>query len=725
MLRSFLLLLMLNVTLGLSQTTFQKYYGGAQEEYGYSFQETSDGGFVVCGRTFSFGTGGWEGYILRLDQAGDTLWTRTYGNIQYDEVQDIDTTSDGGYILTGHTWTNDWAGDVYLIKLDAMGNVTWDQTYGGTVGLSDKGYSVRETSDGGYVVCGSTETYGQGGDDVYVIKTNSTGALVWTRTVGTTGAIEVGREIQQTSDGGYVITGYTDGAGTSFHDIFLIKLNASGTVLWNYRYGGSSYDFAYTVEETSDGGFILGATTNSFGAGDWDAYLLKTDSLGTLQWSKTYGLSGEDRAQAARQTSDGGYIICGRSNSVGSGGYDATLHKTDASGNLSWTKSYGGTLEDQAWFVREYSGGGYVVCGYSYSYGSGSKDLVMIRTDVNGASGCNESSASFSTSTPSTITNTIGISSSGGIASAVPTAMRNTNTVVSVECEGVSCSVVADFTASDTTICEGSTISFTNSSTAATTYLWLQDGVSFGSTADIAQTFNTAGGFQVSMIASDGSCSDTAETSITVVATSSSTDTQSGCDEFLWIDGILYTSSNNTATHTLTNAAGCDSLVTLDLTITTIDSSVTQTGTTFTTNLSGASYQWLNCNNGFAILPGESNQAFTATANGNYAVEITLNGCVDTSDCYSISNVGILENHIGNALNVYPNPTNGNISMDMGAPYSSVDLKVLNIAGQLVSSGEFSNSEKIDLKIEGPAGCYYVHVMTSDNRKAVIKVLLE
>ena len=776
MLRSFLLLLMLNVTLGLSQTTFQKYYGGAQEEYGYSFQETSDGGFVVCGRTFSFGTGGWEGYILRLDQAGDTLWTRTYGNIQYDEVQDIDTTSDGGYILTGHTWTNDWAGDVYLIKLDAMGNVTWDQTYGGTVGLSDKGYSVREASDGGYVVCGSTETYGQGGDDVYVIKTNSTGALVWTRTIGTTGAIEVGREIQQTSDGGYVITGYTDGAGTSFYDVFLIKLNASGTVLWNYRYGGSSYDFAYTVEETTDGGFILGATTNSFGAGDWDAYLLKTDSLGTLQWSKTYGLSGEDRAQAARQTSDGGYIICGRSNSVGSGGYDATLHKTDASGNLSWTKSYGGTLEDQAWFVREYSGGGYVVCGYSYNFGAGSKDLVMIRTDANGASGCNESPASFSTSTPSTITNTIGISSSGGIASAVPTAMRNTNTVVSVECEGVSCSVVADFTASDTTICEESTISFTNSSTAATTYLWLQDGVSFGSTADIAQTFNTAGGFQVSMIASDGSCSDTAETSITVIAASSSSDIQSGCDEFLWIDGILYTSSNNTATHTLTNAAGCDSVVTLDLTmaystfatdtqaacdsflwidgntytsdnstathilfnaagcdsvvtldltITTIDSSVTQTGTTLTTNLSGASYQWLNCNNGFAILPGESNQAFTATANGNYAVEITLNGCVDTSDCYSISNVGILENHIDNALSVYPNPTNGNITMDMGAPYSSVDLKVLNAAGQLVSSGEFSNSEKIDLKIEGPAGCYFVHIMTPDNRKAVIKILLE
>jgi hypothetical protein len=548
---------------------------------------------------------------------------------------------------------------------------------------------------------------------------------VWTRTIGTTGAIEVGREIQQTSDGGYIITGYTDGAGTSFYDVFLIKLNASGTVLWNYRYGGSSYDFAYTVEETTDRGFILGATTNSFGAGDWDAYLLKTDSLGALQWSKTYGLSGEDRAQAARQTSDGGYIICGRSNSAGSGDFDATLHKTDASGNLSWTKTYGGTLEDQAWFVREHSGGGYVVCGYSYSYGAGSKDLVMIKTDANGTSGCNESSASFSTSAPSTITNTIGVASSGGVASAVPTAMRNTNTIVSVECGGIICPVTASFSASDTTVCEGSTVSFTNGSTAATTYLWLQDGVSFGSSADIAQTFNTVGGFQVSMVASNGSCSDTAETSITVVATSSSTDIQSGCDEFLWIDGDLYTSSNNTATYTLTNAAGCDSVVTLDLTITTVDSSVTQIGTTLTADLSGSSYQWLNCNNGFDILPGETDQSFNAQANGYYAVEITLNGCVDTSDCFSITGVGIIENHIDNSLNIYPNPTNGNISIDMGAPYTSVDLKVLNAAGQLISSGEFSNSEKIELKIEGPAGCYYVHFRTSDNRKFVIKVLME
>ena len=827
MLRLFLPLLLLTSTLGISQATFQKYYGGAQEEYGYSFQETSDGGFIVCGRTFSFGTGGWEGYILRLDQAGDTLWTRTYGNVQYDEVQDIDTTSDGGYILTGHTWTNDWAGDVYLIKLDAAGNVVWDQTYGGAVGLSDKGYSVRQTSDGGYVVCGSTETYGQGGDDVYVIKTNSTGGLLWTRTVGTSGTLEVGREIQQTSDGGYIITGYTDGAGTSFYDVFLIKLNGSGTVLWNYRYGGSSYDFAYTVEETADGGFILGATTNSFGAGNWDAYLIKTDAMGTLQWSKTYGLGSEDRAQAARQTSDGGYIICGRSNSVGSGGYDATLHKTDASGNLTWSKTFGGTLEDQAWFVREHSSGGYVICGYSYSYGAGSRDLVMIKTDAIGASGCNEGSASFTTSTPSTITNTIGVASSGGIASSVPTAMRTTNTVVSTECGGAACPVVAGFNASGATICQGETVNFINTSTNATTYSWFEDGVSMGSSADIAQTFTNSGAVQISMIASNGSCSDTTATTITVLASSSSidthnacdsflwidgtvytssnttathtltnglgcdsvvtlnltinyssssTDVQTGCDEFLWIDGNLYTAGNNTATHTLTNATGCDSVITLDLTmnystystdtqsacdeftwmdgntyttdnntathtltnsqgcdsvitlnltITSIDSSVSQTGTTLLAALSGASYQWLNCNNGFAVIPGETNQSFNAQANGYYAVEITLNGCADTSDCFAINNVGISEKNISPNIQAYPNPTSATVTIDLGKRVSRCTIEVMNSNGQLISESDYIEIEKIDMNIDGPPGYYYIHLSPPDDHRSYIRILKE
>lgn len=418
----------------LSQETFMKFYGGSAEEYGYSFQQTPDGGFVVCGRTFSFGTGGWEAYVVKLDAVGDTLWTKTYGNILYDEIQDIDLTPDGGYIMTGHTVTNDWAGDLLLVKLDASGNIEWDQVYGGAIGLSDKGYSVRSTSDGGFVASGTTESYGQGGDDVYVVKTSSTGMVEWTRTIGTSGTIEAGREIQHTTDGGYIIAGYSDGSGTSFYDVFLVKLNSAGVVQWSNTYGGSSYDFAYTVQETTDNGFILGATTDSFGAGGWEAYLIKTDASGVLQWSKAYGLGGEDRVQAAQQTSDGGYILCGRSDSFGFGNYDATLLKTDASGNLQWSKAYGGGSEDQAWYVREHNNDGYVLCGYSYSFGAGSRELCVIRTDASGNTGCNEMSGSLTTTTPTTVTGTLGISGSGGVAASIPVAISETGTIVTVEC---------------------------------------------------------------------------------------------------------------------------------------------------------------------------------------------------------------------------------------------------------------------------------------------------
>jgi hypothetical protein len=129
--------------------TFQLALGGAQEEFAYAVQQTEDNGYIVAGRTFSFGTGGWECYLTRFNAAGDTLWTKTYGNVLYDEFQDVDTTSDGGFIAVGHTTTTDWDGNLYLVRTNANGIVVWSKEYGGAIGLSDKGYSVRETSDGG------------------------------------------------------------------------------------------------------------------------------------------------------------------------------------------------------------------------------------------------------------------------------------------------------------------------------------------------------------------------------------------------------------------------------------------------------------------------------------------------------------------------------------------------------------------------------------------------
>ncbi len=205
------------------------------------------------------------------------------------------------------------------------------------------------------------------------------------------------------------------------------------------------------------------------------------------------------------------------------------------------------------------------------------------------------------------------------------------------------------------------------------------------------------------------------------------TDTQTACESFSWIDSIIYTSTNNSATYTFVGAAanGCDSLVTLDLTIINIDSSVSQNGTVLTANQAGGSYQWLDCDNNFSLINGETSITFTPSVNGNYAVEVSLNGCVDTSACFSITGIGIIENDFGDDLVIYPNPTNGTLTIDLGKVYSSISAKILGVSGQLMGSKEFVSSNKLHFEIEGAPGYYFVEIVVTDNKKATITILKE
>ncbi|MFN5318448.1 MAG: PKD domain-containing protein [Bacteroidia bacterium] len=683
------------VVVGYSQTEFQKFFGGSQEEYGYRVVETADGGYAVCGRTFSFGTGGWEGYVLKLNAIGDTVWTKTYGNTQYDEIQDINPTTDGGFILTGHTWTTDFAGDLYLIKLSANGLVQWDYTYGGSTGDADKGYSVIQTIDGGYVVCGSTETFGAGGSDIYVIKTNSSGDINWTRTVGTAGAQEVARCVRQTSDGGYVLSGYTDGGGAGLLDAYLIRLNSSGDVLWTKTYGGGGSDFAYTVEETSDAGFILGATTNSFGAGGWDGYLLKTNSTGALQWSKTLGLSGEDRVQSARQCADGGYILCGRSNSFGFGNLDATIYKTDVAGNLLWTKAYGSSLEDQAWSIHECVNGGFIMCGYTFGFGAGSRELMIVKTDNNGNSGCNEISGALNTQNVATTTSSVGSYSSGGIRNQVSTAIRSTATSVNTECGEVFCSVISAFTYDNTPACAGSNITFLNTSEGASSYQWFINDEPTSNTNNISHLFEVAGTFEVRLIATDASCSDTSSTLVTINPTSLVTQAIWACDSFTWIDGNTYVGSTTSPTVTLTNLYGCDSIIKLELNI--LQSSTAEInafGNSFYEAPSGAVY----------------------TSSGIY-----IDTIANSVGCDSIITINLQLNPTGviNAdspyFSIFPNPSEGNIyiNFNQNLPGTSYILKIECLTGSEVLSLTVGNENPLEIDTDTwyEKGIYIVRLL--------------
>ncbi len=360
----------------LAQQRWEKTYGGTDADWVYSVQQTRDGGYIVAGETNSFGNG-LQFYLIKADASGDTLWTRTYGGNSTDQGYFVQQTQDGGYIVAGVTSSFGNLDQVYLIKTDASGDTLWTRTYGGTD--YDRSMSVQQTQDRGYIVAGTTSSFGSA-IQVYLVKTNVTGDTLWTRTYG--GPIwNYGYFVQQTSDGGYIVTGVTIPYGNT-REAYLIKTNSSGDTVWTRTYGGSEDDWGYSVQETQDGGYVVVGRTNSFGD-SLQVYLVKTNAGGDTLWTRTYGGTGDEYGRSVQQTQDGGYIVAGMTNSFGNGHEDAYLIKTNASGDTLWTRTYGGTGSEYGWSVQQTQDGGYIVAGYTTSFGNGWQ-VYLVKTDANG-----------------------------------------------------------------------------------------------------------------------------------------------------------------------------------------------------------------------------------------------------------------------------------------------------------------------------------------------------
>lgn len=360
-------------------TAWTKTFGGIDYDLGYSVQQTTDGGYIVAGYTESYGAGDYDVYLIKTNSSGDTLWTRTFGGTNDDLCFSVQQTTDGGYIVTGHT-DSFGAGknDVYLIKTNSSGDTLWTRTFGGTE--YDCSYFVRQTNDGGYIVTGFTLSYGAGGADVYLIKTDSGGDTLWTKIIGGY-EWEYGFSVQQTADEGYIVTGFTDSYGAGADDVYLIKTNSSGDILWTRTFGGTDYDVGYFVHQTTDGGYIVSGSTESYGAGGENVYLIKTDSSGYTLWSRTFGGNQNDCGYSVQQTADGGYIVAGHTESYGAGGSDVYLIKTDSSGDTLWTKTIGGTQNDPGEFIQQTTDGGYIIAGCTVSYGAGYSDIYLIKLE--------------------------------------------------------------------------------------------------------------------------------------------------------------------------------------------------------------------------------------------------------------------------------------------------------------------------------------------------------
>lgn len=345
-------------SVGASLELWSQTYGGTGGEVAYSLVVTSDGGFAIAGDSSSGGF-----WLVKTDADGNMQWNKTYGG---DTAHSLIQTSDGGYALAGFIiFSSTSAQDFYVVKTDADGNMQWSRTYGGE--HTDIAYSLVETSDGGFAIAGHTGWLFQ---DFLLIKTDADGNMQWNRTYGGEDS-DIAYSLVETSDRGYALAGES----SSFDGLWLVKTDVDGNMMWNRTYEERSEDTSLVL--TSDGGFAVAG-----GMGDF--WLVKTDNQGNMEWSRTYGGKDIDRANSLIQTSDGGYALAGRTYSFDVGQGDFWLVKTDAEGNMEWNRTYGGKNIEIAHSLVEVSDGGYALAGKTTSFGAGSSDFWLVKTDAQG-----------------------------------------------------------------------------------------------------------------------------------------------------------------------------------------------------------------------------------------------------------------------------------------------------------------------------------------------------
>lgn len=363
-------------------------FGGTDDDFAHSVIQTNDGGYAIAGETQSFGAGGRDFWLIKTDPSGNALWTRTFGGPKDDVAYAVIQTADGGLVVAGASAQSTGnKSDFLLVKTDSQGVEQWSRRYA-NIGLpgilntqsNDIARAVSQTSDGGFIIVGSSD--GQGTQDMWLVKTDAVGALQWEDEYGAGGS-EVGFSVQQTADGGYVVAGSTDSVDLATNggtDFWLLKTDSSGNEQWTNTLGGEFNDEARAVVQTTDGGFALAGITWSKGAGFSDFWLVKTDPDGEEIWNQTYGGVSRDAAYGLQQTQDGGYVLGGWSASFPDG-EKFWVVKTNLIGAQEWESTYGEASGQPSGgrAIQQTGDGGFVIAGWTGSSDSG-RDIRLVKT---------------------------------------------------------------------------------------------------------------------------------------------------------------------------------------------------------------------------------------------------------------------------------------------------------------------------------------------------------
>lgn len=657
-------------------------------------------------------------FLMNGVYAQNYQWVKTMGGTSTEQGTGISVDPSGNVITVGQFFgsvdfdpgagttllTSAGSEDFFIQKLDVNGNLLWVRSIGGT--SSDYADAVATDAFGNIFVTGTffetvdfdpgagvNNVTAQGSNDGYVLKLDSNGNFVWVRTFEGSNAYSEGTSIHIDAAGSIYTAGYFEGivdfdpSAATYNlpslggsDIFIQKMDSNGNFLWARAFGESNneegkmnLDAAGNVLIT---GFYSGTVDFDPGVGvmnlsavsNLDAFLLKLDTNGNFVWVKGFGGSGYEEGRSLAVDGLGNMYVTGYFsgttdfdpgagvfNLTSSGQGDIFVVKLDVNGDFLWAKNVGGTSDDQASSLE--------LDDLENVYVSGT-----FRATVDFDPGVNVANAT----------------SLGNDDCFILKLDANGNYVWSAKAGGTSFDYCRD-------IALGSDALY-----ATGTY---QNTVDFDPGMGTANTTSVAG-------------YDAYIWKLSQCVPTTGTDVQTACGSYDWIDGNTYTTSNSTATYTLMNAFGCDSIITLNLTLTSIDISVTDNSPVLSSNAAGATYQWIDCNNGNAAIPGATNQSYTALVNGNYAVVVTLNNCSDTSSCFLVDNVG-LNDAEKDALLIYPNPTEGVFYIDFTGELNEVS--VIDLSGRPVRVHIDVNSGRVDASGLSP-GKYMIHVITSDHR---------
>jgi hypothetical protein len=680
------------------EIVWQNTIGGSGNDNLYSMQQTNDGGYILGGSSWSLISGdktetSWGGedyWVVKLNSSGAIEWQNTIGGNGDDRLLSIQQTIDGGYILGGYslsgisgdkTEASIGDGDYWVVKLNSSGSIEWQNTIGG--GKYDYLVSLCQTTDGGYIL-GGASTSGISGDktearmgpigtyDYWVVKLNGSGAIEWQNTIGGS-SNDWMRSIKQTSDGGYILGGYSDSGisgdktealigATYYGDYWIVKINSSGAIEWQNTIGGSDDDLLFTLQQTIDGGYILGGYSLSGISGDktetsWggnDYWVVKLNSSGTIEWQNTIGGSEDDLLSTLQQTIDEGYILGGYSLSGISGdktesslgSEDYWVLKLNSSGVIEWQNTIGGNSNDLMYFsLEQTTDGGYILGGESSSGISGDKteasqgslDYWVVKLEPD----CTPTAE---------ICNTLDDNCNGLID-------EDVTIEISITAGG------------STTFCSGGSVLLTASHNG-TSVQWFKNGLTIAGATSTSYTATATGTYTCQ---TTSPCGVVLSTGIAVTVNKKPTATISAGGPTTFCAG---------GSVVLTANAGA-----------------------------GLGYQWYK---GASPIIGATSISYTATTTGNYKCRVTrtATGCYKDSNKILVT-VSCREGSTQTKITTSPNPTSGLVNLSFENPLNPGEIFVSGIDGRILSKVAFEGNVQniqIDLSAYQP-GLYNISIM--------------